>query len=116
MAEINKLKNRALRKRRVRTIVKGTAEQPRLTVFISNTHVSAQIINDENGKTLAAATSVGQKYTGTMTEIAKKVGADIAKKAKKAKITKVAFDRNGKKYTGRIKALAEAAREEGLIF
>jgi large subunit ribosomal protein L18 len=114
--EINKLQNRAIRKRRIRAIVKGTAKQPRLSIFISNNHVSAQIINDEDGKTLVAATSVGQKYTGNMTEIAKKVGVDIAKKAKKAKITKVTLDRSGKKYTGRIKALAEAAREEGLIF
>lgn len=116
MAEINKIQNRALRKQRIRAIVKGTAEQPRLSIFISNLHVSAQIINDENGKTLAAATSVGQKNDGNKTTLAIKIGKEIAKKAKKAKITKVSFDRNGKKYTGRIKALAEAAREEGLIF
>lgn len=116
MAEVNKLQNRLIRKRRVRAIVKGTTEQPRLSVFISNAHVSAQIVNDEEGKTLVAATSVGQKIAGSKTDLAKKIGAEIAKKAKKAKISKVTFDRNGKKYTGRVKALAEAAREEGLMF
>lgn len=116
MAEVNKLHNRLIRKRRVRAVVKGTAEQPRLSVFISNLHVSAQIIDDETGKTLVAATSVGQKATGNKTDLAKKIGTEIAKKAKKAKISNVTFDRNGKKYTGRIKALAEAAREEGLKF
>lgn len=116
VSEINKLQNRSLRKRRVRSIVKGTKERPRLTVFISNLHVSAQIIDDETGKTLASATTVGQKEVGNKTEAATKIGTEIAKKAKKAKVTKVAFDRNGKKYTGRIKALAEAARKEGLEF
>lgn len=108
--------NKTLRKNRVRAKVNGTAERPRLTVFISNMHVSAQIINDVEGKTLAAATSVGQKMTGSKTDIAAKIGAEIAKKAKKAKITKVAFDRNGRQYAQRLKALADAARKEGLEF
>lgn len=115
MPEINKTQNRIARKRRVRATVKGTAERPRLSVFVSNLHISAQIIDDTLGKTLVSATTVGSK-AGNKTEGAKKVGSEIAKKAQKAKISQVVFDRNGKKYTGRIKALAEAAREEGLSF
>lgn len=116
MSLAKKLLNRSLRKNRVRATVHGTAERPRLTVTISNKHVSAQLINDVAGNTLAAATTVGTKSTGTMTEQAAKVGADIAKKAKKAKITAVVFDRNGRQYAGRLSALADAARKEGLEF
>lgn len=116
MSEINKLKNRSLRKKRVRAKVSGTAERPRMSVFISNTHVSAQIINDEKGTTLVSATTVGQKINGTMTEKAEKIGTEVAKLAKKSKISKVSFDRNGRSYAGRLKALAEAARKEGLEF
>ncbi len=94
----------------------GTPERPRLTVTISNIHVSAQIIDDESKKTLVAATTVGSTQKGTMTEKAQFVGTVIGKAAKKAKITKVAFDRNGRQYHGRIKALADAARAEGLEF
>ena len=111
-----KLLNKGLRKARVRSKVSGTAKRPRLTVTISNMHVSAQLIDDEKGHTLAASTSVGAKMTGTMTEKAAKVGADIAKKAKKAKVTQVVFDRNGRQYAKRLDALATAAREEGLEF
>lgn len=112
-----KLKNRALRKNRIRATVIGTADRPRLSVYISNTNVSAQIVNDNEHKTLVAVTSVGSKAaTGTMTEKAAWVGAEIATKAGKAKITKVVFDRSGRKYHGRIKALADAAREKGLEF
>ena len=111
-----KLLNRSLRKNRVRAKVNGTAERPRLTVTISNKHVSAQIIDDVKGHTLVSATTVGAKATGTMTEQAAKVGADIAKKAKKAKINSVVFDRNGRQYAGRLHALADAARKEGLEF
>lgn len=116
MAEINKLANRQLRKDRVRSVVKGTIDRPRLSVFISNLHVSAQIIDDETQKTLASATTVGQKAKLTKSEAAALIGTEIAKKAKKAKISKVVFDRNGRLYAGRLKALAEAAREEGLDF
>lgn len=111
-----KLLNRSLRKNRVRAKVNGTAERPRLTVTISNTHVSAQLIDDVKQHTLAAATTVGSKATGTITERAALVGADIAKKAKKIKITAVVFDRNGRAYAGRLKAFADAARKEGLEF
>jgi len=111
-----KLLNKNLRKARVRSKVNGTAERPRLSVTISNLHVSAQLIDDVNGTTVAAATTVGKKVTGTMTEKSASVGADIAKKAKKAKIDAVVFDRNGRAYAGRLKALADAARKEGLEF
>jgi len=113
---MDKILNKTLRKGRVRAKVSGTTERPRLSVFISNTHVSAQVIDDSTGKTLAAATTVGQKLTGTMTEKAAKIGEEIAKKAQKAKIKAVVFDRNGRKYAGRLKALADAARKGGLEF
>ena len=108
--------NRGLRAARVRAKVSGTAERPRLTVTISNKHISAQLIDDVKQHTVAAATTVGTKQAGTMTEQAAIVGADIAKKAKKAKITSVVFDRNGRKYAQRLSALADAARKEGLEF
>ncbi len=111
-----KLLNRSLRKARVRSKVHGTAQRPRLSVTISNIHVSAQLIDDDAGRTLASATTVGAKAAGTMTEKCAALGADIAKKAKKAKITAVVFDRNGRQYAGRLKALADAARKEGLEF
>ena len=112
----HKLLNKSLRKARVRAKVIGTAERPRLSVTISNIHVSAQIIDDAKGHTLASATTVGAKATGKMTEKCALVGAEIAKKAKKAKVTKVVFDRNGRQYAGRLSAFADAARKEGLEF
>lgn len=111
-----KKQNLALRKGRVRAKISGTAERPRLTVTISNLHVSAQIIDDVAQKTLVSATTVGSKAKGTKTELAAKIGAEIAKKAKKAKINAVVFDRNGRQYAGRLHALADAARKEGLEF
>ena len=108
--------NRGLRAARVRAKVSGTAERPRLTVTISNKHISAQIIDDVKQHTLVAATTVGSKQTGTMTEQAAWVGTELAKKAKKAKIKAVVFDRNGRKYAQRLSALADAARKEGLEF
>ena len=111
-----KLLNKNLRKARVRSKVHGTAERPRLTVTVSNMHVSAQLIDDVKQHTMASATSVGVKSTATMTDKAAIVGTDIAKKAKKAKLTKVVFDRNGHRYAGRLSALADAARAEGLEF
>ena len=117
MANLDKkLVNRSLRAARVRAKVSGTAERPRLTVTISNMHISAQLIDDVKQHTIAAATTVGTKQTGTMTEQAALIGAEVAKKAKKAKITTIVFDRNGRKYAGRLAALADAARKEGLEF
>lgn len=111
-----KLLNRSLRKARVRSKVRGTAVRPRLSVTISNMHVSAQLIDDDQGNTLASATTVGTKITGTMTEKSAAIGTEIAKKAKKLKIAAVVFDRNGRQYAGRLSALADAARKEGLEF
>ena len=111
-----KLLNKSLRKNRVRAKITGTAERPRLSVTISNKHISAQLIDDAKQHTIAAATTVGTSAKGAMTELAATVGTDIAKKAKKAKIKAVVFDRNGRKYAGRLKALADAARNEGLEF
>jgi large subunit ribosomal protein L18 len=111
-----KLANNKLRKARVRSKISGTAERPRLSVTISNLHVSAQLIDDTSGKTLVAATTVGKKQAGTLSEKSAVIGTDIAKKAIKAKIKAVVFDRNGRAYAGRLKSLAEAARKEGLEF
>lgn len=113
---LKKVQNLKLRKARVRSTVQGTSERPRLSVSISNLHVSAQIIDDEKGITLTSATTVGQKLTGSLTDKSTAIGTEIAKNAKKAKVTKVVFDRNGRLYHGRVKALADAARAEGLEF
>lgn len=112
----NKLRNLGLRKNRVRAKVSGTSERPRLTVTISNKHISAQIIDDVKQHTIVSATTVGTKQVGTLSEQAALVGTDIAKKAKKAKVTTIVFDRNGRQYAGRLSALADAARKEGLEF
>ena len=112
-----KLLNLRLRKNRIRSRVSGTSERPRMTVSITNMHVSAQIIDDTAHKTLVSVTTVGQKSaTGTKTAKAEWVGAEIAKKAKVKKIKAIVFDRNGRQYHGRVKALAEAARAGGLEF
>ena len=111
-----KLLNKSLRKNRVRSRVFGTAERPRLSVTISNKHISAQIINDETKRTLAAATTVGASKNGTLSEKAAAVGEEIAAKAKKANINAVVFDRNGRQYGSRLHALADAARKKGLEF
>jgi large subunit ribosomal protein L18 len=111
-----KLLNKSLRKNRVRSKITGTAERPRLTVTISNKHVSAQLVDDVKQHTLVASTTVGTKQTGSISEQAAAIGTDIAKKAKKAKINAVVFDRNGRQYAGRLSSLADAARKEGLEF
>ncbi|MBR2659322.1 50S ribosomal protein L18 [Candidatus Saccharibacteria bacterium] len=104
------------RKNRTRAKIHGTATRPRLTVYISNLHVTAQIIDDDKKVTLAYATTVGSKMTGTMTEKAANIGKEIAEKAKKAKVKTVVFDRGSRAYAGRMSALADAARKEGLEF
>lgn len=113
----HKMQNIDRRRWRVRSRTVGTTERPRLSVHVSNRHLTAQIIDDTKHKTLASATTVGQKAaTGTMSERAAWVGKELAKKAKTAKVKKVVFDRGSRLYHGRIKALADAAREGGLEF
>lgn len=109
--------NRSRRKYRIRKVVVGTSSRPRLTVHISNSNVSCQIIDDSKHNTLASATTIGNKsIKGTLTEKAEFIGEQIAKQAKAKKIKKVVFDRNGRLFHGRIKALADKAREGGLEF
>ena len=105
---------RTRRQIRIRARVKGTAARPRLAVFRSNRFVSAQLIDDTAGKTLAAAH--GRAFKGSQTAQAKEVGAAIAKAAKAAGIDTIVFDRGGYQYAGQVKALADAAREGGLTF
>ena len=108
---------RKKRHMRVRNKVNGTAECPRLNVFRSNSNIFAQIIDDEKGTTLVSSSSQSLKIkNGGNIEGAKLVGKDIALRAKKAGITKVVFDRGGYLYQGRVEALADAARENGLEF
>ena len=113
-------KNQTRQKRhlRVRNRVSGTSERPRLNVFRSLAHIYAQVIDDEKGMTLAAASSLDKDFDGKGGNIAaaKAVGAAIAKKALEKGISEVVFDRGGYIYHGRVKALAEAAREGGLKF
>lgn len=103
-------------KARVRGKISGTAERPRLTVFRSNKQIYAQVIDDVAGRTLASASSLKLEATGTKQEVAALVGAEVAKAALAAGIETVVFDRNGYLYHGRVKQLAEAAREAGLKF
>lgn len=109
---------RLRRKRRIRGKVSGTAERPRLTVFRSATHIYAQLIDDTSGRTLASSSSKSKGFSaeGGKTERAKAVGQAVAEAAKQAGIANVVFDRNGYIYHGRVKALAEGAREGGLNF
>ena len=112
---------RLKRQARVRKKIRGTTERPRLNVFKSARHIYAQLIDDMTGNTMVSASTVmdevstGLKYTGNI-EAARKVGAAVAKLALEKEITAVVFDRNGFLYHGRVKALAESARENGLIF
>ncbi|MBR3169388.1 50S ribosomal protein L18 [Candidatus Saccharibacteria bacterium] len=108
--------DKVFRKARTRAKIHGTADRPRLTVHFSNLHITAQVIDDDKKVTLAYATTIGTKMTGTKTERAALVGAEIAKQAKAKKVKKVVFDRGSKIYAGRMNALAEAARKEGLEF
>ena len=108
--------NRLKRHRRVRVNMSGTQERPRLAVFRSLNHLYAQVIDDGGGRTLAAASTVGLKAKGNGMAEAASVGKAIADKAKAAGVSQVVFDRGGFLYHGRIKALADAAREAGLEF
>lgn len=116
-----KLEGRERRKARIRKKISGSQERPRLTVFRSARHIYAQVVDDSGGGTLAAASTLSPDLKGTLEEddktgAAKKVGALIAKMCLERKVGKVVFDRNGFLYHGRVKALAEAAREAGLDF
>ena len=112
---VSKIARRNKIKTRIRGKISGTSERPRMSVFRSNKGIYVQIIDDIAGNTLVAASSKGLEG-GTKTEVAAKVGADIAKKALDKGITQVVFDRNGYLFHGRVKSLADAAREAGLKF
>lgn len=115
-----KVTTRARRKKRIRKKLSGTTDRPRMSVFRTAKHIYAQVINDETGSTLCAASTLSKDVRGELegnkTAAASKVGAAIAKACQDKGIAKVVFDRNGFIYHGRIKALAEAAREGGLDF
>ena len=114
---LSKLERRHRIKNRIRKVVSGTASKPRLSVFRSNKEIYAQLVDDVAGVTLAAASSRDKEVTtGTKGETAAAVGKAIAEKAAKAGVETVSFDRNGYLYHGRVKVLAEAAREAGLKF
>jgi large subunit ribosomal protein L18 len=121
MNTTDKVRQLERRRQRVRHVIMGTTERPRLNVFRSSSHIYAQIIDDIKGTTLAAASSLDKslrkslKSTGSI-EAAKAVGKLIADRAKAAKVSAVVFDRGGRMYHGRIKALADASREGGLQF
>lgn len=116
MATTKYLRRQRIR-RGIRKKIMGTAERPRLSVFRSNNEIYAQLINDDNGNTLASATSLKIDKKGkNKTEQSKLVGTELAANAKKAEIDTVVFDRGGYLYHGRVKALAEGAREAGLKF
>ena len=108
--------NRIKRHEKIRRSLSGTDKTPRLCVYRSNTAIYAQLIDDVKGVTLASSSSLELKLKNNNIETAQAVGKDIAKKAKEAKIKTVVFDRGGYLYHGRVKALAEAARENGLEF
>ena len=118
MATLTKPEARARRHKRVRGKISGTAERPRLVVFRSNRGIEAQLVNDLEGRTLAAASWLHLKksFKGNKTEQAAEVGKLLAANAKKAGVERVIFDRAGYLYHGRVKALAESAREGGLKF
>jgi large subunit ribosomal protein L18 len=118
MSTLTKREARARRQRRIRGKVAGTAERPRLAVFRSNRGIFAQLVDDEAGRTLAAASWLGlaKSFKGSKTEQAAEVGKALAKAAKAAGIETCVFDRGGYLYHGRVKALADGAREGGLTF
>jgi large subunit ribosomal protein L18 len=111
----NKIQKRKRLKKRIRVKIKGTELRPRLSVFRSNKFIYAQVINDNTGKTVVQASDI-KMTKGTKTERAKEVGKMIAEACLKNKINQVVFDRNGFKYTGRIKTVADEARANGIQF
>ena len=115
---MNNYRMRLIRHKRTRKKISGTKDKPRLSVFRSLNHIYAQIINDDNGITLLQANSLELKATKTQTKtsIAEEVGKLLGQRAKEKKVKKVVFDKNGYKYHGRIKALANSARKEGVKF
>lgn len=113
---LSKRTNISRRANRVRTMVRGKSNRPRLSIVVSNRHISAQIIDDEKHTTLVAASTDTGTHKGTMTEKAASVGHDIGKKAKAKKIKTVSLDRGSRLYHGRVKAFADAVRSEGLEF
>ena len=114
--QVVKQQKRAIRHGRVRSRVSGTASRPRLSVFRSNSHLYVQLIDDQAGTTLAQASTTDLKEKGAKFDKSQAVGKLIADKAAKLNITQVVFDRGGYKYHGRVKAVADAAREAGLRF
>jgi len=113
---VSKKQRRLKIKNRIRGRISGTAQRPRMTVFRSNKQIYVQLVDDLQGKTLVSASSRGLNAEGTKSDIAGKVGELIAKKALEAGIQTVVFDRNGYLFHGRVKSLADAAREGGLKF
>ena len=114
---VKKNENKDRRKKRIRSVVRGTTSRPRLSVFVSNRHITSQIIDDTKQTTLAYVTTVGAKDIGkNMSDKAAWIGKEISKKAKAAKVSSIVFDRGGRLYYGRVKILADKAREEGLEF
>ena len=115
---LSKLQRRQRIKHRIRKVIFGTATKPRLSVFRSNKEIYAQLVDDNSGTTLVSISSRDKEIesTGSKSDVAKSVGKSIAEKAIKAGVETVAFDRNGFLYHGRVKALADAAREAGLKF
>ena len=116
MANKLRLTTRERRVKRVRRTLRGTSERPRLTVFRSLKHIYAQVIDDGAGRTLAAASSAAVKSPGKKIDVAKAVGKALAEAARASGVTRVVFDRGPYRYHGRVKALADAARESGLEF
>lgn len=121
MSPTSKESARAVRHRRIRVAVRGTSLRPRLAVFRSHKHIYAQLVDDESGRTLAAASSLSPEFKARLAgggniAAAKVVGEIVAEKARARGIERVVFDRGGYRYHGRVKALADTARQGGLVF
>jgi large subunit ribosomal protein L18 len=116
MDAATKVRARIRRHHRVRKVVNGSVERPRLAVFRSNRHIYAQVIDDIAGKTLVSASSLKLTVEGDKKAVARAVGTEIARRAKEAGVSKVVFDRGGNLFHGRVREVAEGAREAGLEF